>query len=151
MPGCYAMRDYGCTVGFVVQQFRMEVAAVEDIATDFTIREMRREDVEEAGIAYYTAYYVDSLATGVPLSFTADSPEAGARQIELSFTWPESYNVVAVNAKGKVLGGAFMHSGTPHSCKSAYNDFAILFLLKQKGREPICCLERRNWHTKACD
>ncbi|KAG0629317.1 hypothetical protein M758_1G093800 [Ceratodon purpureus] len=72
---------------------------------------MRPEHVEDAGRALFTAFYVDSLATGVPPTYNVASPEQGSSLLESFLSQPAAYKVVAVDAAGKVLGGACMQSG----------------------------------------
>ena len=83
-----------------------------DDGSGFTIKEMRGEHVEDAGKALFTAFYVDSLATGVPPTYIIGSVEEGSGSLESFLPQPDVYKVVAVDASGKVLGGACMQSGT---------------------------------------
>lgn len=52
------------------------------VGSGFTIKEIRPEHVEDAGSALFTAFYVDSLATGVPPTYIIASPEEGSSLLE---------------------------------------------------------------------
>lgn len=77
----------------------------------FTIREMRPEDVQDAGDVLYRAFYVDSLATGVPTSFNVASPEVASRMLGSFVSQPSCYKLVAIDSEGKVVGGVLIQHG----------------------------------------
>ncbi|XP_024389470.1 uncharacterized protein [Physcomitrium patens] len=78
----------------------------------FTIREMRPEDVQDAGDVLYRAFYVDSLATGVPTSFNVASPEVASRMLGSFVSQPSCYKLVAIDSEGKVVGGVLIQHGS---------------------------------------
>lgn len=102
----------------------------DDDGSGFTIKDMRPEHVEDAGRALFTAFYVDSLATGVPPTYNVASPEQGSSLLESFLSQPAVYKVVAVDAAGKVLGGACMQSGTQHVLMYCPANSSLLCLLQ---------------------
>lgn len=86
--------------------------AVADVeGPGFSIREMRVEDVHDAGEVLYRAFYVDSLASDVPPAFNAPSVEAGRSLIVPMVAHPSNYKLAAFDGEGKVIGFAIIDMG----------------------------------------
>lgn len=102
------------------------MAACGDGGLGFAVKEMLAEHVEDAGRAMFITFYVDSLATGVPVTYNVASPEAGSSILKSFLPQPAVHKVVVVDANGKVLGGACMQSGTHHGVASFLRQFLFI-------------------------
>jgi len=100
--------------------------AVADVeGPGFSIREMRVEDVYDAGEIYYNAFYVDSLASDIPTSFNTASPETGRSLIGAMVAHPAYYNLAAFDGDGKMIGVACIDMGEPIAILDDASVFAI--------------------------
>ena len=77
----------------------------------FTMRTMTLEDVHEAGQVYFTAFSVDSAATGIPPTFNVASPDAGRKLFQFILSRPSYFCLAAFDGAGKLVGGACIDAG----------------------------------------